>query len=525
MVRHASLKYRNTIKPNDFQNGSMGGHVSQSSFVNTPGKFLTVATRRSTRVEKSVPLIVLGHNRMGEPFLERTVSVSLNKHGCRYPSRHDYDVGTWVTLQVVGLMSDNEKPQTVRAMVRSILPPASLRELKQVGVELEKPGNVWGIVPAPADWANPARADGSTQQLTAVAAPAPQPETKAAGLREAPLAPNPKIAEVTSFPAPSPAVSRPTDPKLQETPQVQRKVMKPDGVISALQGKLQQEVERAVEAALAKQVNNKLRDALRSIEDAQRLSLQQVQQLVPKRIEETKLLMKEEFGEITAQWKVEMESYRGRMEETTKGLEMLAGQLRRELASAAQEHMAKMTEENGPQIPTRLDEMVRQATSHFERATVLVVDRRYDQLLENVQGATQEGLLRLNAGSTEVQAQAQSALNSGLEEFRRETNRHANMALAETKERAVSALSSLNAESRAACEARRQSLEAEVLRSAEQMTEEFRKGMKAFLYSCLVAAVGAVDEHSTTMLDGLLKGKGEIPAGAREKSASVAEGD
>jgi len=29
--------------------------------------------------------------------------------------------------------------------------------------------------------------------------------------------------------------------------------------------------------------------------------------------------------------------------------------------------------------------------------------------------------------------------------------------------------------------------------------------MKAFLYSCLVAAVGAVDEYSKATLDGLLK--------------------
>ena len=33
--------------------------------------------------------------------------------------------------------------------------------------------------------------------------------------------------------------------------------------------------------------------------------------------------------------------------------------------------------------------------------------------------------------------------------------------------------------------------------------------MKAFLYSCLVAAVSAVDEHSRSTLDGLLKHNGE----------------
>jgi hypothetical protein len=33
--------------------------------------------------------------------------------------------------------------------------------------------------------------------------------------------------------------------------------------------------------------------------------------------------------------------------------------------------------------------------------------------------------------------------------------------------------------------------------------------MKAFLYSCLVAAVSAVDEHSKSTLDGLIKDNGK----------------
>jgi hypothetical protein len=81
--------------------------------------------------------------------------------------------------------------------------------------------------------------------------------------------------------------------------------------------------------------------------------------------------------------------------------------------------------------------------------------------------------------------------------------------LSETKERAVSALSSLDAESRANSEARRLALENEVARAAERSRDQFRKGMKAFLYSCLVAAVSAVDEHSKSTLDGLVKDNGK----------------
>jgi hypothetical protein len=220
---------------------------------------------------------------------------------------------------------------------------------------------------------------------------------------------------------------------------------------------------------------------------------------------------------MAAQWKAAMEMHRGQTEEMTRRLEKQAGELRRELTNA-QEYLERMTREIAPQIPARLQEAVTQATSDFESATAVVMDHHYERLLENVQILTQESLLKLNARSAEVQALIQSAANSGREQFRREVELHVNMALAETKERAVSALSSLDADSRATCDARRQALEIEVARSAERETEQFRKGMKAFLYSCLVAAVGAVDEYSKATLDGLLKDDGKTLDEARSKS-------
>jgi hypothetical protein len=429
--------------------------------------------------------------------MERTVSVTVNKHGCLFSSRYDHDVGTWVTLQLVGLIGD-EKP-IVRAMVRSIHPPASLRELQQVGVELETPANVWGIEPAPADWTSAVEGNVSTPQLAAVVAPTPKPETKTAGLSEVPRKPEPepkmvditKTGEVISISSRSPATSRPNSPDGSEAPKPQRVVVTADGLISALQGRLQQEADKAVQAALAKQVDDRIRDALRSIDDARRLSAREVQELVPKQIEEMKLSLKEEsVGKMAAQWKAEMEVYRGRAEEVAQHLEKQARELRRELANTAQEYVEKMTREIGPQIPARLNEAVCQATSDFESAIAVVLDRRYELLLEKMQIATQEALSKLNARAAEVQALAQSALNSSVEEFQRETERHLTMALAETKERAVSALSSLDAESRAACNARREALEVDVSRSAERAAEEFRNGMKELLYSCLGAAVG-----------------------------------
>lgn len=436
--------------------------------------------------------------------MERTASVTLSKHGCRYPSRFDYGVGTSVTLQLMGSISGTEKPQTVRAIVRSIHPPASLRELQQVGVELEIPANVWGIAPAPADWSGEVKSNVSTPQLPAAAARPAQPGTKMAGLGKVVTGnPVPKTQDVTSSPLPSqpgPAVLQ-----VPATP-AKRVVVTPEELISALQGKLQHEAEKAVQAALAKQVNDRIQDALRSIDDARELSIRELHQLIPAQIEEVKRSLKEEFAaQLATQRKAEIKASRGQAEEIATRLEAQAGDLRRELANAAQEYAEKMTREIATQIPPRMAEAVRQATSDFESQTAAAVDRRSEQLLNQVQTATQEALFNLNARSVELLALSQNALTSGLDEFRRQTDRYAQMALAETQERAVSALGSLDAESRAACDARRQALESDVSRSGELAVEEFRKGMKAFLYSCLVAAVDAVDEHSKTTRNELLK--------------------
>ncbi|HXY26223.1 MAG TPA: hypothetical protein VEI73_16345 [Candidatus Acidoferrum sp.] len=497
--------------------------MSQSSLAKTPDNFVKEEARRSTRIERSVPLIVFGQNRLGEQFVERTVSTCINLHGCRYPSRHDYGVGTWITLQVVGLNVE-PKPPAVRARVRSIHSPQSTRELQQVGVELEHPANVWGIVTPPQDWVRFGEANSSTVQFSAAAAAAgaPAPADVAAPLSvdppEIPFKVEHKLAEVATFPSPSPVAAKPPAPKIAEAPKPQRVVITPDGLINALQGKLQQAAEKAVQSALAKQLDEAVRHAVATIDDIRQSSVREVQELFPTRVEAATLSTKEEIaGEVAAHWKEQMEKYRGQAEELAQRLEKQAAELRSELARS-KEFLDKMTREMEPQVVARLNEAVSHATSEFEGAASRILDRRYERLLDHTQSVTQEGLLRLDARSAEVQALVQSAVNSALASFQRQTERHASDLLSETKDRAATALSALDAESRAACEARRQSLETEVARATERSTDQFRKSMKAFLYSCLVAAVSAVDEHSKSTLEGLLKDNGKSADGENGSS-------
>src|ERR1700745_3053071 len=134
--------------------------------------------RRSTRMERPVPLLISGHDGLGQEFLERTSAVSLNLHGCRYPSRHDTHVGEWITLQI-GEAPLGEIVTTVKAQVRSVQIP---RNRYHVGVELEKPANVWRVPAPPPDWLTAA------ERLKAELPPSKEQTAAATGPGRAPTA-------------------------------------------------------------------------------------------------------------------------------------------------------------------------------------------------------------------------------------------------------------------------------------------------------------------------------------------------
>src|SRR4029077_6060173 len=122
-----------------------------STSVDNGHSFSGVEARRSTRVNTPVPLLIEAKNKIGQTFQEKTSVVSLNLHGCRYRSRHDYSIGMWVTLRLTEPRGEPESA-VLRAQVRSVRAPKNPNELYQIGVELESPANVWGIPAPPSDW-------------------------------------------------------------------------------------------------------------------------------------------------------------------------------------------------------------------------------------------------------------------------------------------------------------------------------------------------------------------------------------
>jgi hypothetical protein len=530
--------------------------------------------RRSTRIERPVPLLITGHDGLGQEFLERTSAVSLNLHGCRYPSRHDCHVGSWITLQI-GEAPLGEIVTTARAQVRSVQIPRNPRDLYHVGVELEKPANIWRVPAPPQDWLTAAERLASelppSKEQTAAAtgpgrAPTPEdmpspPPIPAASPAADPSA-NPTAPPVNgetdrrfltealtglapSMTTPSPAMAttaKPgpgiagTDPETRLNPgftsaipetldsaaaysRPNRVSITPERLLAALQPKIEKAAETAILSAVSKHLAPAVHAAVNSIDAAREASVQQVSNataqqrstLVHTSREELLARLEDRLDEVRTRWDGQLEGYRIRAEEIVQRIDRQAGATQKNLGDA-REASERALRETQQRISTLIAESLSGALEEFNRGVSQASHRHLTNLLEEAQSLTREATAHLESNVAEARATVLTSASEALAEFRRQVEIHATVTAADTTQRVTSALAALDAEHRAACDTRRKSIESEIVRSTEQVTEQFRQGLRAFFYSCLVAAVGAVEQHSQTTREGFsLDAKNFLP--------------
>jgi hypothetical protein len=108
-------------------------------------------SRRSTRVHQAIRLAVEGVDSFRGPYHEEVSTVSLNCHGCMYESKHEVLPNAFVILEMNG-KGEGSKPVTTRGHVKWIQRPTEHGGLFQTGIELDEPGNFWGLQSPPSDW-------------------------------------------------------------------------------------------------------------------------------------------------------------------------------------------------------------------------------------------------------------------------------------------------------------------------------------------------------------------------------------
>jgi hypothetical protein len=407
---------------------SDGEEMNTNPPLQTPRASKDADLRRSSRIERAVPLVVLATNRRGETFQERTSSVAVSLHGCRYSSRHDIAPEGWVTLQVTG--TDGGSSTAVRARVRSILSSQTSRELCQVGVELETPGNVWGIPAPPEDWQRALGNGNSGVRAAAAVAPAAASSDPASTFIDRQPGSTDRRAEVTVFPgSPAAANAAPEISPAKDTSsgKAERVVVTAEQILQALQGKIQFAADKAVQASLSAQLDAAIKTTLGKIEDGSKTSVRQSEEFSAARLAEVQKL-----------WEKELLAYRTRAEEISRRLEALTANSQQALADT-QKYIARFAGETAPQIQAHLTDSLGHAKIEFEASAAEVSRRHLAQLNESTQLATREARSQLDGTIAEVRSListaggtfSQDRLESLLNSFRAETSNHLEQRLAE----------------------------------------------------------------------------------------------
>ena len=438
-----------------------------STSVNNGHSFSGVEARRSTRINGPVRLVIEAKNKMGQPFQEKTSVVSLNLHGCRYRSRHDYSIGMWVTLRLTEPGGEAESA-VLRAQVRSVRAPKNPNELYQIGVELESPANVWGIPAPPSDW---------------------ERTFEAATLL--------KARRENDLPTPLPtAVSAEREPAAVATTPTPAEQVLPTQFIPILQ--------KAVRTAVAKQLDESLKDALWKFDEVSRARMQQAEECLERRIEmivytsraEVVSRLDSRLAEDQQRWKEQQDAYRSRAEEIADGLEKLGADTRHDLAET-KTFVERAAGEFEPRMRDQITASVERGSREFEAAVALVSDHQLAQLAESALTVTREASLQLEARAAEARLLMESAANR-LQELQRQADAQFKI-VSEANERIISSVAALDAENRVVCQERIQKLEDDLARAADRSTEQFRNGLNSLL-SSLVGTVSTGEEHTESSL-------------------------
>jgi len=163
--------------------GLRGKHVVES----VPMEDAGTQKRRSTRIVQAVPITVSGVDALGQPFKERTTTVMVNCHGCKYQSKHYVPKNSTISLEIPR-PEPSLPARTIQGRVIWVQRPRAVRELFQIGLEFEIPGNVWGIAFPPEDWFPVPGEEPPAIPAPSAAAPAAKPEPVR------PAAPEAKVA-------------------------------------------------------------------------------------------------------------------------------------------------------------------------------------------------------------------------------------------------------------------------------------------------------------------------------------------
>ena len=435
--------------------------------------------RRSTRIVQAVPLVVTGVDALGRPFVERTSSLIINCHGCRYQSKHYVLKNMWVTMEIPH-PETGQPPRTVRGRVAWIQRPRTVRQLFQVALELEISGNVWGIAFPPEDWSAISHMAQVVIKLDAAPDTSPSlPEvtepdtTQHLGEAEIPLA---GADNLRVFPSPASA----TDASLQ----------------------------------LARQVARLVADAKQQIQAATREAASQA-------VSAERRLSFEQWEQKFAAGRAEIEN------ETVQAVEKFqleTDQRSRTAHSAAAEALrTELPRWLGPQ----LEQLTRELTTSLAREGAAQRNEHAQQLesvTDALRKASQQGeyaATRLKTQAEQTQAQIAAQAESATKALEQAARQHEQHAIAQ-REALIAAANDIQQQVTAALASAQSSLQAQLVSELEAAQTGWRTAIESTLAEVQDRAAGGLNVHARGWMDQLQDEISRHATAARESAANAA---
>jgi len=394
--------------------------VSNSSLAIHCGR----GARRSTRVNRAIRLAVGGVDSSRGPYHEEVSTITVNCHGFKYESKYEVLPNAFVILELKG---QDSKPISTRGHVKWTQRPAEHGGLFQTAIELDAPGNIWGIDSPPSDWLpfcgpRSPEADGSKAKTVAVLRPEAAPTITKEELGKAA---SPRAAE--SAPPPS-SGTRPVGQLIGGFQQQMERMLseaaetvvreRATALLNDMRAGLREEAKRVVAEAASSQAGSWIDESLKRMNQIAEESARARHAQWTKKIETD---LQQALSRMEMRHR-ELEEVSERL--TTKAQDRLQGFLETSRKDAVDRIIARLREQSAPVIEhahkvaadlrKREEELEKICQQYVEKSTVQIeesctrLDKQFEVVLRE----------RLDSAREELERAASAAANSALNSVR-----------------------------------------------------------------------------------------------------------
>ena len=495
----------------DEQSGNLADETTEMMSETVAHQNEELRKRRSTRIMQAVPLAVTGVDALGRPFTERTSTLIINCHGCRYQSKHYVLKNMWVTLEVPHPES-GQPPRAVRGRVAWIQRPRTVRQLFQVALELETPGNTWGIAFPPPDWFAPSeavRVSGAYQGAGDVAAKSPDPTEIHLPLTEPETVAAPVQDNLRVFPAPASA----TDASLQLARHMARLV-----------ADAKQQIQAAAREVAAQAVSAERRVSMEELEQKLSIAREQLAQQVSSAIEKIQgecdtrsraahAAAAEALHRELPQW------IAPQLEELTRELTQQISDRGTAERSEQTQHLASAVEslralcQQAEESSARLSAQTQQAERQISHRAAESI-REVDEAARQREVAANAHLEAMSAAANEIGQQVSAALSAAHSSWRSQLNSEVEAAQARWHSTIESTLVARQEKAAAGLDEHIQSLSSQVQEEAGRQTAAIREAMNS--------AAGEAEQHMAGLRNSLQQETERQTTAIRESMSSAA---